>query len=216
MAYRIEDLRLRLVAPRPSRIVVDGVERNAVWHTTAAEVAPGLFVEFVFDAGESVIAEPIDDLGVTAKDAFEIALRQTYEASPAVPQQLPLRGLPDNLWVLAGEAPYVTAHALFATHRFSDANGTRRPVAVIVGVPRRTEVFCYPVDQSNLECAQAMAEAIAKFSSGYFQETEGAISPHVYWCDGSGRLSLLIDTKSGQSFPDSLVQHVTNSVAGRA
>jgi hypothetical protein len=195
--------------------MVDGVERSAVWHTTTAEVAPDLFVEFVFDAGDSVIAEPIDALGVSPQDAFEIALRQTYEASPAVPKQLPLKGLPDSLWVLAGEPPYVTAHALYATHRFTDGRGTR-PAAVLVGVPRKTEVFCYPIDVTNLECAQDMAGAIAKFSAGYHRETQGAISPHVYWCDGSGRLSLLVDTKSGQAFPERLVQHVTSAVAGSA
>lgn len=216
MAHRIEDLRLRLTGPRPNRVVVDGIERNAIWHTTAAEIAPHLFAEFVFDAGSDVIAEAIDGLGVAPVDAFPIALRQTYEAAPAEAKTLPINGLPDKLWALAGEVPYVTAHALFATRFFMNAaNGTTSP-AVIFGVPRRTEVFCYPVDTGNLDIVQDMANAIAKFSFGYFRETRDAISPHVYWCDRDGRISLLVDTLQGQSFPEPLFAYVAKSVAGSA
>ncbi len=76
-------------------------------------------------------------------------------------------------------------------------------------------MFCYPVDLTNLELAQPMAEAIAKFSFGYFHETDGAISPHVYWCDGEGRLALLFDTVRRQSFHEPFVQLVTASSMAR-
>jgi len=212
MAHRVEDLRLRLIAPRTSAVLIDGVQRSAVFPKTTVAVAQDLLAELVFDAGTHVIAESIDDLGLDPGAALDRALHQTLETTPAHAEPAPLRGLPDNLWVLRGEAPYVTAAALVANRYFADPSSGRRPPAVIVGVPRRTEVFCYPVAVENLPHAQPMAEAIARFSVGYFRETEGAISPHVYWNDGT-KLHTLLDTTRRESFPSAFVQHVLASAA---
>lgn len=109
MTLSIEALRLRLIGQRPSSGMVDGVARSALWHTTTVPLAEEVDIEFVFDAPESVVAHSIEFLGLPLEEALPLALRLTTRAVPPNPQRVPLGNAPDDLWVLTGQAPYVTA-----------------------------------------------------------------------------------------------------------
>ena len=180
LAKQNERIRMRLRHDPGDELVIEGKLTPVVWPIAITRLAPGLLAEVVIDLELQIMTYPAAAWTGSREELLQLGWARTMMATELAVGEVELGG--HTIFMVHGEAPYVTAAALNPCQVFGPPNFPSSAGA-LVAVPTTGCVLAHPfADASwpNKGRVAAFVAALAQKLSSEAQERE-RVSEHVYF-----------------------------------